>query len=238
MEQECVGHKIKGVSYRLLCIIYLITLFAGFAYGQKPNKEWKEPIRIGDTYSYFDDLLDAEIDRIQTSSIEFKSERLSDFLGIPSDIFFPQGGFLLANGVGCDIIWQCSSNKFYTEHKNYHHVLFLSIRIKQNSKWMLTDTLIVPPGYDFSEGVASVDGLDVPIICVGIMSDDETFFELTSLYHILSNGTCKRLPLNTNVIDCAVPTNYIHEEEELDESGESLFRFGIKDEKPKKRFSY
>ena len=70
------------------------------------------------------------------------------------------------------------------------------------------------------------------------MSDDETFFELTSLYQILPNGTCKRLPLNTNVIDCAVPMNYINEVEELDESGESLFRFGIKGEKPKKRFSY
>ena len=99
---------------------------------------------------------------------------------------------------------------------------------EKGKNFEIIDFIKVDKGKDYVSNVIFENNTSG--IAVGVFSESQEYFELQELFEVNSSGKKNKLSLNTVILDCPVPTDYVGEED----SGN--YKFGVKNGKKYSRF--
>jgi hypothetical protein len=107
--------------------------------------------------------------------------------------------------------------------KNNHQKSYILLYDKNN---VLKDTLSIPHVYSYSINVQLENNRNG--ICLGKFDEENTFFEIEKIYKVTNKVKLKPTSIDTKILDCPVPVEYISEE---NVGIEAHFKYGIKKDK-------
>lgn len=152
-----------------------------------------------------------KIDKEKYNSIDgtFKSENLDNLLSVKD------GKYYISEVSG-------------TKTKNYYITPVTIVNGKSylliyNNQSILTDTLLIPKKNVFSINVEFENKKNG--ICIGIFNDEESFFKINSIYELSLKNKINKLSINTKIIKCPLPLDYLSEE---NLGIEEYYKYGIK----------
>lgn len=151
--------------------------------------------------------------------------KLKKYLNSDSDVFVQVGSQMLEKKdvrvTALRVADSKENSKITNEQDRY---LF----IESGKNFEIVDFIKVNKGKDYVANVVFENNSSG--IAVGVFSESQEYFEIQELFDINSAGKKNKLNLNTVVIDCPVPTDYVSDED----SGN--YKFGIKNGKKYSRF--
>lgn len=219
-----------NLHYNVFVILFFIAISTAYSCTDKKVEgamiaEQKQEPNFSLIGKKLEELYDS---KYSSSGMDFLvSKNLAKQTNSKSDVFVDLGGQLL-EGTDVRIITLRTADSKKASGVDNKQNRYLFVEKKGAKGFVISDTLNVKKGQDYSVNTFFENGRKG--IAVGNFNEAEEFFEITALYEISNEGKKKKLDLNTTVLDCPVPLDYIRE----DDSGN--YQFGVKNQSAHSRF--